>query len=292
MEQQMSKPVLFFKGIFMGLSIMLPGISGGTMAFILGIYKKLIDEISRFHAGDFTSPRRFLKKYDWLFLTPLLTGGFFAVVLFVFLAPPLITAFQFEFYSLVFGFVLAGLYPPLKEVEKNRKTLILFVFFAFVSVSCFVGTGATPFPREEVSLLWIFPAGALVSLALVVPGLSGSYLLILFGLYHSILKALRDLDLPVVSVFMAGAFLGLLLMARAMRFLLNRFPSETLSAVLGLVAGSLFVLQPFSGPAGGTGFFSSSLGEKLTFLCWFSLSFCLTLFIGFFYGKTSSRLLK
>ena len=288
----MSKPVLFFKGVFMGLSLMLPGISAGTTAFILGIYKKLIDEISRFHAGDFTSLRRFLKKYDWPFLTPLLAGIFFAIVLFVFLAPPLITAFQFEFYSLVFGFVFAGLYPPLKEVKKNRKTLVLFVFFAFVSVSCFVAAGAAPFSREEVSLLWIFPSGALVSLALVVPGLSGSYLLILFGLYHFILKALRDLNLPVVSVFAAGAFLGLLLMARAMKFLLNRFPSETLSAVLGLVTGSLFFLQPFSGSAGGAGFFSSSFEEKLTFLCWFALSFCLTLFISFFYGKTSSSLLR
>ena len=271
---------------------MFPGISGGTMAFILGIYKKLIDEISLFHAGDFLSPRKILKKYDRLFFLPLLAGVFFAFVLFVFLAPPLIKAFPFEFYSFVFGFVLAGLYPPLKAVEKNLRAFALFTGFAVAGFSCFLGAGEASFPREEASLLWVFSAGALVSSALVVPGLSGSYLLILLGLYQFILKALRDLDIPTVSVFTAGAFLGLLLTARAMRFLLNRFPSESLSAVSGLIAGSLFVLWPFSVSAGGAGFFASSWGVKLLFLCWFSLSFGVTLFIGLLYGKTPQRLLK
>ena len=158
MKQKISKPAgtLFFKGMFMGLSIALPGISGGTMAFILGIYTKLIDEIAKFQVRDFKSPQTFFKKYDWLFLTPLLIGLICALVLFVFLAPPLITTFRFEFYSLIFGFVLASFYSPLKEVEKTLKTLVLFICFAFLSFGCFYLTETVSFSREQVPLLWVF----------------------------------------------------------------------------------------------------------------------------------------
>lgn len=276
----------------MGLSIALPGISGGTMAFILGIYTKLIDEIAKLQVRDFKSPQTFFKKYDWLFLTPLLAGLIGALMLFVFLAPPLITAFRFEFYSLVFGFVIASFYSPLKEVDKNLKNLILFICFVLLSFSCFYFTETVSFSREQVPLLWIFPAGALVSLALVVPGLSGSYLLILLGLYHYILTALRDLNVPVVSVFIAGALVGLISMARGMKFFLHRFPSETLSIILGLIAGSLYILWPFSEQMGGTAFFSSPLTDKFTFLLWFSLSFFPTRILSFSYGKNKNHLLN
>lgn len=277
--------ILFLKGIFMGLSMALPGISGGTMAFILGIYKKLIDEISKFHILDFKSPKKFFQKYDWRFLIPLLAGSISALILFVVLAPPLIASFQFEFYSLIFGFILASLYLPLKEIEKNLKTLILFVCFIVLSFCGFYFTEIISFSREQVSLFWIFPAGALVALALVVPGLSGSYLLILLGLYHYILTAFRDLNITIISVFTIGAFMGLISMARGMKFFLHRFPSETLSVILGLIVGSLYILWPFSEATGGVTFLSSSLSDKVSFLLWFSLSFCLTLSISFLYGK-------
>ena len=283
--------VLFLKGIFMGLSIALPGISGGTMAFILGIYKKLIDEISKFYVLDFKSPKTLFQKYDWPFLTPLSIGLVTALTLVVFIAPSLITAFRFEFYSLIFGFVLASLYLPIKEVEKNLKTLTLFVCFTVLSFGCFHLTETVTLSREQVSLLWVFPAGALVSLALVIPGLSGSYLLILLGLYHFILTAFRDLNLPVISVFLAGALMGLILMARGMKWILHRFPSETLSIILGLITGSLFMLWPFSESTGGIVFFPASLSYKISFLVWFSLSFCLTFFISFSYGKNQKLLL-
>ena len=284
--------VLIFKGIFMGLSIVLPGISGGTMAFILGIYKKLIDEISKFHIGDFKSPKIFFQKYDWIFLIPLLIGLLGSLILFIFLAPPLIKAFHFEFYSLIFGFVLASFYLPIKELEKTLKTLVLFICFTVLSFFCFYFTETISLSREQVPLLWIIPAGALVSLALVVPGLSGSYLLILLGLYHFILTAFRDLNFPVISVFMAGAFIGLIFMARGMKFFLHRFPSETLSIILGLIAGSLYILWPFSESTSGTAFFSSPLIEKFVFLLWCSLSFCLTLSISFLYGKNRESFLN
>lgn len=281
---------LVFKGIFMGLSIILPGISGGTMAFILGIYKKLIDEISKFHMGDFKSPKIFFKKYDWIFLIPLLIGLLGSLILFIFLVPPLIKTFHFEFYSLIFGFVLASFYLPIKELEKTLKTLLLFICFTVLSFCCFYFTETISLSREQVPLLWIIPAGALVSLALVVPGLSGSYLLILLGLYHFILTAFRDLNVPVISVFITGAFIGLIFMARGMKFLLNRFPSETLSIILGLIAGSLYVLWPFSESIGGTAFFSSTVMEKFIFLLWCALSFCLTLSISFLYRKNRTTL--
>ena len=294
MNRKISKitGVLFFKGIFMGLSIALPGISGGTMAFILGIYKKLIDEIAKFHVLDFKSLKNLFQKYDWLFLTPLFAGLAAALILFVFIAPPLITAFRFEFYSLIFGFVLASLYLPMTEAEKNLKTLALFVCFTVLSFGCFYLTETVALSREQVSLFWIFSAGALVSLALVVPGLSGSYLLLLLGLYQFILTAFRDLNLPVISVFMAGAFIGLIFMARGMKFILHRFPSETLSIILGLIAGSLFILWPFSESGGGVTFFTSSFSDKISFLFWFFLSFALTLFISFSYGKQQKWLLQ
>ena len=291
-EKLQSAGVLFLKGIFMGLSIAFPGISGGTMAFILGIYQKLIDEIAHFHILDFKSPKTLLQKYDWLFLTPLLAGLTAALILFVFIAPPLITAFRLEFYSLIFGFVLASFHLPVKEAEKNLKSLALFVCFAILSFSCFYFMETAAFSREQVSLLWIFSAGALVSLALVAPGLSGSYLLILLGFYHFILTAFRDLNLPVISVFLAGAFTGLILMARGMKFVLRRFPSETLSVILGLIAGSLYILWPFSEATGGRAFFASPFSDKVSFLIWFSLSFCLTFSISFSQRKNQKLSFK
>ena len=283
------RSVLFFKGILLGISTVLPGISGGTLAFLLGIYKQLIGEISKFHAWDLRSFKALSRKYDWPFLGPLLIGALFSLILFVFTAPPLIQAFQLEFYSLVFGFVLASLYSPFREMDKNLKTLIFSALSGSLSFVFFYLAEIQSLPREGAVFLWMFPAGIVVAAALLIPGLSGSYLLVLMGLYHDTLRALRDFDLPALSLFVTGALTGIFLTARRMKFLLDRFFSETLSISTGLILGSLWALRPFPGEGG---FFSSVPWEGVAFLIWFSLSFSLTLFLSLFYGKTRDGLLK
>ena len=242
--------LLFVKGGVLGISAVLPGVSGGTAAFLLGLYEKLVHEISKikpahFLAFPFNKNHPLIKNYDWSFLLSLALGALASIVLFAFAASPFIKAWPEVFETLVFILVLISLYFPIRDIKRSQKILWLAGGSALVSFILFYTLkDMALFPKTD-SFFWLFPAGALAGLALVVPGLSGSYLLVLFGLYESVLNTIKDFHILWLSLFAAGVFLGILLMARIMKSLLqNRF-HETSGVIVGLILGSLCLLLPF-----------------------------------------------
>ena len=242
--------LLFLKGSVLGISTVLPGVSGGTAAFLLGLYEKLVHEISKIKPAHFlTFPLKkthpFIKDYDWVFLMSLFLGAVFAIVTFAFAATPFIKASPELFESLVFVLVLASLYFPLRDIKKTPRVLLLASGSALVSFAFFYALKDVALFSKTSSSLWLFPAGGLAGLALVMPGLSGSYLLVLFGLYESVLEAVKTFHILWLCLFASGVFLGGVVMARIMKNLLQKHYHETLGVIVGLILGSLCLLLPF-----------------------------------------------
>lgn len=249
----MNSLILFLKGLLLGVSMVLPGLSAGTIAFLLGIYNKLLDEVSKTNKKQIRLILRiltfqekqwlsFLKVYDWKFILPILAGLFISILLFVSLSLPLIEKYTKEFYLIIFALVLMSLYSPIKKLKKNWRNLVLLLASFIINLGFFYFIPQKLVWAGETSTLLFLPAGFIVTLALVVPGLSGSYLLILLGLYEETLKILKDLEWLPVSFFIIGCILGLVSMSHLMRFLIKNYYHEVLSIIIGLILGSLYSL--------------------------------------------------
>lgn len=291
---------LILKGFVLGLSMILPGISGGTMAFIMGIYGKLIEEISKFKALHLQSLLSCLKfkrnqtkqtallfssTWDWAFLLPLMLGAILAIGLFIALAFPLIEQYRLQFYSLIFGLVLASLFLPFKKMKKTAMSLSL-LFLSFVINAWIFALGKNlSLSLEGAGPLIFLPAGLLVSSALIVPGLSGSYLLVLFGLYEKTLLALKNWDFFTVFCFFAGGILGGFSIAKSIHYLLKNHFNETIAVILGLILSSLYIIYPLSHSARDLLAFDS---QTQTFLLYSVASFAGFMALSLFYEKKSN----
>ena len=241
---------LFLKGTTLGLSAALPGISGGTAAFLLGIYEKLILEISRIKAAyffpfPFGKTHPLIKRFDWKFLLPLFSGAAAAVFLFAFFFPSFIKATPKTFKTLVFFLVLISLYFPLRDIKKTLGIGLLTIGSALSSAILFYFLKDISLFLPSKSSFWLFPSGLLAGPALVLPGLSGSYLLILFGLYENVLETVKSFHIVSLTFFILGVSLGGGLMAKCMKRLLSKYFHETSGVIIGLILGSLLLLQPF-----------------------------------------------
>lgn len=293
---------LILKGFILGISMVLPGISGGTMAFILGIYEKLIGEISKTRIKHLKSlflclslkksqiqkgMLFLLKTWDWAFLMPLIFGIVFSVVLFVALASPLIEQYHLPFYSIIFGLVLASVFKPFKEMKKTAKTLSLFFLSLVINVVIFsFGKSMFLFSEEFLPVVFL-PVGFLVSSTLIIPGISGSYLLVIFGLYEKTLQALRQADLVVIIFFSIGVILGLFSVARGINHLIKRHFNETIAVIVGLILGSLYAVYPL--PKNSLKEILSFDTQKQTFFLFFIVSFFAFIILSFFYEKKLSK---
>lgn len=277
---------LLLKGFVLGFSMMLPGLSGGTIAFVLGIYEKIISEISKFQLKPlkksfslFSLNRKKFKQFllylwetwDKAFLIPLMTGVFLSIGLFAVFALPFIEQYSLQFYSIVCGLVLASTLKPLKEIKKTRKTIFLLFLSFIVNTWLFAfGESLSLFSGSLAPILFL-PVGFLISIALILPGLSGSYLLVILGLYEQSLLSLRQGELSVICFFILGAILGLFSTAKSINYYLKNYFDETLAVLLGLILGSLYAVYPLA---------KQSLQdilqfdtEKQVFLIYFIISF-------------------
>ena len=249
----MKSIILFIKGSLLGFSMVLPGLSGGTIAFILGIYPKIINEVSKLNKAQmqkiFRSRKNLLlviKDYDWKFIIPILIGLFASIFVFVSLSLPIIEKFSMEFHALVFGLVLISLYSPYKSLKKTKSHLLILLTSFFINGVIFYFIKDSLFNFSESSVLIFLPSGFLVAIALVVPGISGSYLLILLGLYEKTLQIMKDLEVIAIGFFMIGVVFGLLITVYFVKMLLDKHYDKILSVILGLILGSLIGLWPFS----------------------------------------------
>ncbi|MCZ0932316.1 MAG: DUF368 domain-containing protein [Oligoflexia bacterium] len=294
------------KGFALGVSMVLPGISGGTIAFVMGIYEKLIQEISSFkikHLKNlilcFSLKKTQLKKnlsilknsWDWPFLTPLLIGMIIALALFISWAGDFINQYSFEFYSIIFGLILGSVISTLQQAQKSFSFFLFLFCSSLLNFSIFAfGSELVTIPKEISNLIFL-PAGFLVSMALIVPGISGSYLLLVLGLYEQTLFALKSLDFFVISLFTVGALLGFLSTAKLIQKMLKKYWNQSLAVILGLMLSSLYAIYPLE-KSSFSDFLLFNKNHALFLIYTLAGFFCLLAFHFMFFSRQKEKHLE
>jgi len=231
----------------MGSANVVPGVSGGTIAFILGFYEELIDAINSANPAFFRRLftfrlREAFGEFPWRFLLALGLG----IVMAIFTLAEGLTLAFYHHHELVwaffFGLVLASAVVIRKRVARwSRVTLLIS---GLAAVATFVLIGLRP-PQTPDAIWFLMLSGAIVICAMILPGLSGAFLLVLLGKYQYMLEAVVRLDVLTLLIFAAGAAGGLMVFARAIRWLFLHRRDKTVSVLVGLMIGSLRGIWPW-----------------------------------------------
>jgi len=247
------------RGGLMGVAEVIPGVSGGTVALIVGVYRTLINAIADAVlalrqlvglAEGGPSAKRFagtLRSLPWTLLIPLVIGMGIALVLGARFIEPLLETNPIQMRSLFFGLVLAGVYVPAHMVIRAGgpwRTVDYVVALVF-AVILFVLVGLPPATINDPSPLVVFLSAAVAICALVLPGVSGSFLLLTLGMYETTIEAVNDRDVGYLAVFALGALVGLALFVSVLKWLLAHRTRITLVIITGLMVGSLRALWPW-----------------------------------------------
>ena len=238
---------LALKGMAMGAADVVPGVSGGTIAFIVGIYDELINSIKSINAHSlkllFTGKiLSFWKAINGSFLFSILLGIGISVFSLAKLITWLLVTHPIMVWAFFFGLVLASTWFVSKDIKEwNVKTVASFIVGAAVA---YYITVATP-TETPTNLFFIFLCGAIAICAMILPGISGSFILVLLGKYFYIMDAVKGLKLEVLLVFAAGALIGITSFSRVLSFALARFRNSTLALLTGFMLGSLNKVWPW-----------------------------------------------
>lgn len=238
---------LFAKGFCMGASDVVPGVSGGTMALILGIYEELIQSIKAFDwdclrlvlRGRFS---QLLDKVPFGFLLPLGVGILTAIFTLARGLSWLLNEYPVAIWSFFFGLVLASAFVVGRRIDKWKWSTLFGIVFS--AIAAYILVGLVPINTPE-TLSFIYLCGAVAICAMILPGISGSFVLVLLGKYHFVLEAVGRLDLLVLAVFTAGTATGILLFVRLLSWLLKQYHQITMAGLTGLMIGSLRKIWPW-----------------------------------------------
>ncbi len=244
------------RGFLIGLAEIVPGVSGGTVALIVGVYQTLIRSASSLvqalMAGLRSGPsasRDSSRDISWSIVLPVGVGMVTGIFLGAWLLEPVLEDYPVLTRAVFAGLILASLWVPLQMVGSRWTPALVLAALASASAVFFaLGLPGAALPSD--SLLWVAPAAALAVCALVLPGVSGSYLLLTLGMYEPTLSAVNDRDVAYLAVFVLGALLGLGLFVRGLQWLLANHFAITLAIMSGLMLGSLRALWPWQGPTG------------------------------------------
>ncbi len=238
---------LVLKGMGMGAADVVPGVSGGTIAFIVGIYDELINSIKSINletiklllSGKLSA---FWKGINGNFLLSILLGIGISVFSLAKIITWLLTDHPILVWSFFFGLVLASTWFVSKDIKEwNVKTVISFVAGAGMAYYITVAT-----PAETPSSYWfIFLCGAIAICAMILPGISGSFILVLLGKYFFIMEAIKTLDMVIIGIFGVGAVIGITTFSRVLSFALMHFRNVTLAVLSGFMLGSLNKVWPW-----------------------------------------------
>lgn len=234
----------------MGSVDIIPGVSGGTMALIVGIYRRLIEALSSGFSVvvallklDLRTTRSRLVEIEWKLIVPLLAGIGTALLIGARFIPAVLEAYPHESLGLFFGLVAGSIAIPWKHVDR-KSGLVLFVAAA-AAVVAFVLTAIPPHEALAATSLEIFAAAAVAICAMILPGVSGAFLLKVMGMYEVTLHAVSSGNVGYIAIFIAGAVVGLGLFSKLLDYLLSRWSSVTMAALVGLMAGALRALWPW-----------------------------------------------
>ncbi|MGR5091784.1 DUF368 domain-containing protein [Vibrio maritimus] len=237
----------FLKGMAMGAADVVPGVSGGTIAFITGIYDTLLESIRRVNPSLFGIWKRdgFKAAFDHI-------NGFFLIALFGGILTSILSLAKFiswalethpvPVWSFFFGLIMVSVYHMIKQVE--QKTLSRFIVLLIGAVFAYSITVLKPLQMDPTSLN-IFFAGCIAICAMILPGISGSFILLLLGMYTPVLGAVKGLQIDVMALFATGCLVGLLSFSHVLSWLLKRFRDFALVFLTGLMLGTLPKLWPW-----------------------------------------------
>ena len=243
----LSSAGIFLRGLLMGAADIVPGVSGGTVAFITGIYDQLLDSL---RAVDLEFLAR-LSRLDiagaWQhingrFLLALLLGIATSIFSLAQLVSWVLEHHPVPLWAFFFGLILASALVLLREVDNWSAPKVLCLLSAGAVAVCIA---LSPVMSLEMGLAGVFLAGFLAVCAMILPGISGSFILVLLGMYSTTLVALKSLDLVFILVFVIGAGCGLLCFSRLLHWLLQRFHQGTMAVLTGFLFGSLLVVWPW-----------------------------------------------
>ncbi len=236
----------FVKGLAMGAADAVPGVSGGTIAFIFGIYSRLIKALSSINISTiklFLSGNlaKFWQTVDGTFLLTLFVGMLTSIITLLNIIHWLIIEQPTILWAFFLGLVLTSLIYLSKRINWTKTALFWFLLGANIAISLSLAqsTSLTLTPATS------FIAGSIAICAMILPGISGSFILVLLGLYLPISQAVHDFNLTLISSFVLGCFLGLLLFSKFLNWLLNNYHNCTLATMSGFLAGASLKLWPW-----------------------------------------------
>ncbi|MDT0540769.1 DUF368 domain-containing protein [Croceitalea sp. P059] len=235
------------KGIAMGAADVVPGVSGGTIAFISGIYEELISSINNINLELFKTLKKEGFKTAWKqlngnFLLALFTGIFISLFSLAKFLSWLLENEPILLWSFFFGLVTASIFLVGKEIKKWNAIAVIALLIG-TAVAYFITT--LP-PNENVnSLPFLFLSGALAVCAMILPGISGAFILVLLGSYKTILDAVHERDIKMVATVAIGAIFGLLSFARLLKWMFKNYKNTTLALLTGFILGSLNKIWPW-----------------------------------------------
>jgi putative membrane protein len=237
------------KGGIIGIAFVIPGVSGGTLAVVLGIYQNMIEAIS-----NFFSDREKRIEYFW-FLFKVLSGAAIVALLFILIMDFLLTYYEVYTYLFFIG-AIAGSIPSIYRTHPDMKLNVASVITFLIAIALIIvmelsfskpvsdTINLTSFNFDMGKGIMLLISGILAGGSMIVPGVSGSFILVLLGQYHVVIRILKTIDYVPIIFFMTGILIGIWVFAKIIDVLLKRYPKETFYFILGLVIASLFSIFP------------------------------------------------
>ncbi|MGE0135525.1 MAG: DUF368 domain-containing protein [Dehalococcoidia bacterium] len=251
-------PVNILRGFLMGAADVVPGVSGGTVALVLAIYHRLIEAIrtgsralGHFARLDVQHGLGHLRRVEWLFLVPLLGGIGLAVLSLSHLIETLLEDHPVPLAGLFLGLVAGSTGIAWQLLIRRDATRLTALVLAAIATWVLLGlreatTDDGGAGGIEDPALWVFfGSGAVAICAMILPGVSGSFLLVMLGMYGAVLGAVNDRDALAIGVFLLGCIVGLALFSQLLHWALNTHYDTVMAILIGLMAGSLRVLWPW-----------------------------------------------
>lgn len=239
--------LLYFKGVAMGSADVVPGVSGGTIAFITGIYETLLHSIRSVDLVALNYLKKFQIKAFWKhingsFLITLLAGIATSILTLAKVITHLLSEYPIQVWSFFFGLIVISALIILREIKQWSVGVFIAILLG-IAMAYFI-TSATPAETPE-STWFLFVAGAVAICAMILPGISGAFILLIFGKYEYILSAIKELRIGDIIVFALGCLVGLLSFARLVSWLFRKYHNITVGLLSGFMIGSLNKVWPW-----------------------------------------------
>ena len=239
--------ILVFKGMAMGAADVVPGVSGGTIAFISGIYEELIATLNSINLNSLKTLKlqgvsATWKKINGNFLLALFVGILLSILTLSRLVAWLLLEEPVLLWAFFFGLVLASIIFVLKKI--NQWNSAVFLGLILGGVFAYQLTQLNALGNSD-SNWYLFLSGAIAICAMILPGISGAFILVILGSYANVLQALNDKDIAKITIFMTGALIGILSFSRLLKWLFKRFKNMTLAVLTGFMIGALSKIWPW-----------------------------------------------